>query len=185
MSEIISDNKTVKKTGRPKGSKDITKRKTRKDNSQLCIASDDRLKILKFNRALMKFPRVADRNNYDLMSARVERYLELCEQHEILPTVAGLALAFGVDRATLWDWISESRGTIKNADVVDLLKAVYASINTQYEELLTQGKMIPVSAFFLMQNNHGYKQQTDHVITARQEEQETVSDITQRANLLD
>ena len=184
MPKVLSDDKTLKVRGRPKGSTDIKPRKTRQDNSQLCISSDDRLNILKFNRALMKFKRITDRNDFDLMSARVDSYLELCEQHEILPTVAGLALAFGIDRVTLWDWISEARGTIKNQEVVNLLKTVYASINTQYEELLTQGKMIPVSAFFLMQNNHGYKQQTDHVITAKQDDQETVSDITDRAGLL-
>ena len=74
---------------------------------------------------------------------------------------------------------------MENPDVVDTLKTVYIQINTQYEELLTQGKMIPVSAFFLMQNNHGYKQQTDHVITAKQEETESIDDIANRANLLD
>ena len=58
-------------------------------------------------------------------------------------------------------------------------------INTQYEELLTQGKMIPVSAFFLLQNNHGYKQQTDHVITANQDNTLSLADISNRAGLLD
>ena len=67
---------------------------------------------------------------------------------------------------------------------LNLLKNIYAAINTQYEQLLTEGKIIPVSAFFLMQNNHGYKQQTDHVITAKQENQETEEDILNRANLL-
>lgn len=58
-------------------------------------------------------------------------------------------------------------------------------INTQYEELLTEGKMIPVGAFFLMQNNHGYRNQTDHVVVAQQAEEPNTDDIAARAGLLD
>lgn len=185
MSKVLSDNKTLKVRGRPKGSKDITKRKTRYDNNQLCIPEDDRIKILSHDMEVMKLGKLKDRNNNEEITQRIDDYYCICRKNGIMPTVAGLALALRIDRATLWDWISNNRGTIKNPDVVDTLKTVYIQINTQYEELLTQGKMIPVSAFFLMQNNHGYKQQTDHVITAKQEETESIDDIANRANLLD
>ena len=179
------DNPVKRGRGRPKGSIDKTERKTKKDNTQFIVVEDDRIRMMKFNRILMKLSRITDKNNPEIMQARIDQYLQLCEDNRIMPTVSGLALSFGINRATLWDWISNTRGTVKNAECVDILKTAYAAINTQYEELLTEGKMIPVSAFFLLQNNHGYKQQTDHVITANNDNPIALSDITDRAGLLD
>ena len=131
------------------------------------------------------FEKIKEKDNPDIIQARIDQYLELCEQNKIMPTVSGLALSFGINRATLWDWMTNTRGTVKNPEVVDILKTAYAAINTQYEELLTEGKMIPVSAFFLLQNNHGYKNQTDHVISANQDNPIALTDITERAGLLE
>ena len=61
----------------------------------------------------------------------------------------------------------------------------YDFINNNYEQLLTEGKIIPVAGFFLLQNNYGYKQQTDHVITANQENNVTDDDIANKAGLID
>lgn len=185
MPKVISDNKTLSVRGRPKGSKDIKPRKKRQDSNQLAvIAEDDRIKILSHDLEVMKLGRIKNRNDADEIYNRIMDYYSICSKNTIMPTVSGLALALGIDRVTLWDWINNRQGSIKNEDVINVLKNAYSQINTQYEELLTQGKMIPVSAFFLMQNNHGYKQQTDHVITAKQEETESVDDIANRANLL-
>jgi hypothetical protein len=99
--------------------------------------------------------------------------------------VASLALALGIDRRTLWTWMEEKVGTIKNRAVLDTLKRVYNLIASQYEGLLTQGKIIPVAGFFLMQNNFGYKNQTDHVVVAQPAEEPNTEDIAARAGLLD
>ncbi len=102
-----------------------------------------------------------------------------------MPTVAGLALALGIDRQTLWTWINNTQGAIKNPDVIYTLKEVYNLIASQYEGMLTQGKIIPVAGFFLMQNNFGYKNQTDHVVVAQPAEEPNTEDIAARAGLLD
>ena len=186
MKNKPEENGTVtRKRGRPKGSVDKTERKTRKDNTQFVVAEDDRIRMMRFNRILMKLEKIKEKDNPDIIQARIDQYLELCEQNKIMPTVSGLALSFGINRATLWDWMTNTRGTVKNAECVDILKTAYAAINTQYEELLTEGKMIPVSAFFLLQNNHGYKNQTDHVISANQDNPIALTDITTRAGLLE
>ena len=49
---------------------------------------------------------------------------------------------------------------------------------------MNNSKINPVAGIFLMKNNMGYKDQTDHVIEARQEQTETEDSILQRANLL-
>jgi hypothetical protein len=44
--------------------------------------------------------------------------------------------------------------------------------------------MNPVSAFFLMKNNYGYRDTTDYIVTANQEQQVSLPDIANRAGLL-
>ena len=173
-----------KRRGRPTGSKDKTKRKTRLDNTQFIIPPDERSRILAHDLEVRQLGRIKNRNDPSEVSARIADYYSICIKNSILPTVAGLALALGIDRTTLWDWISNRNGQIKSQEVTVILKNAYAQINSQYEELLTQGKMIPVSAFFLMQNNHGYKQQTDHVISANNNDNLSIEDISNRAGLL-
>ena len=179
MSEAVSVTK-------PKGrGKDLKPRKKRTDcTANLTIPADDRQRIIKYNRALMMLGKLKDKNNLEELQARINLYFDLNEQFNMLPSVAAFALSLGVDRRTLWDWIAGGRDSLKNPQCVDTLKDVYNSINAQYELLLNDGGINPVSAFFLLKNNHGYKDQTDHIITARAEAPETEEELTQRAALL-
>ena len=111
-------------------------------------------------------------------------FFNLCIQYNVSPTLAGYSFSLGVDRNTLYNWLNGKTERIKNKECFGLLKNAYDFINNSYEQLLTEGKIIPVSAFFLLQNNYGYKQQTDHVITAKQENEDNEQDIIDRANLL-
>ena len=164
--------------------KDKAPRKKRIDSIQNVASDDNKRKIILHDISVMNLPRLEDINDYKQLSNRVTEYFTLCVNNAVSPTVAGLALALGVDRATLWNWLNGKTGRIKSQECFDLLKRTYDAINTQYEEMLTDGKIIPVSAFFLMKNNHGYRDQTDHVITARQEVTDTEETILERANLL-
>lgn len=175
--------KQVRKQGQR--GKDKQPRKIRYDNNQFMIPADDRQRIVKHNLDLYRLGTLKDRNDLDEVLERIESYFNICAMNAVMPTVAGFALALGVDRNTLWDWMDGKRGTIKNPDVVGVLKRIYSMINTQYEELLTEGKMIPVGAFFLLQNNHGYKNQTDHVVVAAGDPEPDTADIAARAGLLE
>ena len=179
---INTQNEIVtRKRGRPKG---ITG-KTRSDNIQSVVTDEVKQKILKFNMALYHLPKITDKDNYEQISNRTDLFFNLCIEHGITPTLAGYALSLGIDRRTLWMWLNNKTEYIKNSDVYHILKMAYDFINSSYENLLTEGKIIPVSGFFLLQNNYGYKQQTDHIITANTENQETIQDISNRANLMD
>ena len=167
--------------GRPKGTTGIT----RKDNIQSCVPDDIKQKILSFNMILYKLPKITDRNDTIQIQTRTDQYFSLCIEHAITPTVAGFAFSLGIDRRTLWTWINNKNDVIKNQTVIDILKTAYDFINNSYEQLLTEGKIVPVSAFFLLQNNYGYKQQTDHVITTEQNNNVTDEDIYNKADLLD
>ena len=106
-------------------------------------------------------------------------------QYNVSPTVAGYSLSLGVDRHTLYNWLNNKTESIKNKECFHILKTTYDFINNSYEQLLTEGKIIPVSAFFLLQNNYGYKQQTDHVIIANTNDNVTEEDIANKAGLID
>ena len=50
---------------------------------------------------------------------------------------------------------------------------------------MNTGKINPVAAIFLMKNNFGYKDTTDHIITASNNTDPGDNDITDKAGLLD
>lgn len=174
----------VKKRGRPKGSKNSVKTSRPDKSVNKSLPEDERKRILSFNMALLRLNKV-DKNNVQQVSDRVNDYMSICERYNILPTVASFALAFGIDRVTLWTWINNKNDVIKNPEVLNILKSIYSSINAQYEVMLTEGKIIPVSGFFMLQNNYGYRNTTDHVITTAAENNENIIDIVNRANLMD
>ena len=126
-----------------------------------------------------------EKNNPVSVQDRTDYFFNLCVDYDISPTIAGYALSLGIDRVTLWTWLTGKVDYIKNTQVINIIKNAYSTINNLYEQLLTEGKIVPVSAFFLMQNNHGYKQQTDHVITANTQDNVTDNDIMNKAGLIE
>ena len=135
--------------------------------------------------ALFSLPRLPDYNDFQAISDRTKLFFDLCIEYNVSPTLAGYSMAFKINRVTLYNWLNGKTETIKNKECLNLLKNAYDFINNSYEQLLTEGKIIPVSAFFLLQNNYGYKQQTDHVIVSEQNNNVTDEDIYNKANLLD
>lgn len=178
---LSGSNQDKKKRGRPKGTTGIT----RKDNINSPAFDEVRKKILEFNMVLFHLPKIKDYNDFQAVKDRTDLYFNLCIQHSVSPTVAGYSFSFGVDRHTLWNWLNNKTETIKNKECFHVIKNAYDFINNNYEQLLTEGKIIPVAGFFLLQNNYGYKQQTDHVITTEQNNNVTDEDIYNKADLLD
>lgn len=178
------DNVQVKHRGRPKGSTNAIKTSRPDRSVQGMVTDDKRQAILRFNMVLYKLPKV-NKDNPDDIQDRTDMFFELCNQYNLAPTVAAYAMSLGIDRITLWTWITNKSDVIKNTECLNILKNAYTFINAQYENMLTEGKIVPVSAFFLMQNNHGYKQQTDHVITANVPDNVTDDDIMNKAGLIE
>lgn len=171
---------------RTKGAKDKVPRKKRMDgNINAQVPADEKQAIVAYNAQLFRLGKMKDPNDLEEVQERIETYFALSEHYAQVPTVAAFALALGIDRRTLWTWLERKSGTIKNPDVMDTLKRVYNMIGAQYEGLLTQGKIVPVAGFFMMQNNFGYRNQTDHVVVAAADPEPDTADIAARAGLLD
>ena len=182
MSEIISENTQEKKRGRPKGSKDKTRKRTRPDSTVQADVGDN-ARFLSHDLKLLTLPKV-DVNDPDALHDRVVDYFRICAEDDIKPSVASFALALGISRQTLFYWLSGKLETVKNAESMVTLKRAYDTINSYYEHMMNNGKINPVAGIFLMKNNMGYKDQTDYVLTANNNDTPSLEDIANRANLL-
>ena len=176
-----SDN-TVKKRGRPAGSKNKTK--ISRPDKQITTEPGENSKFINHDMKLMVLPDI-DVNNPLLVKQRIMDYFRICAEDDIKPSVASFAIAFGIGRATLFNWMTGKTGTITNSKSLDTLKKAYDTINSYYEHMMNNGKINPVAGIFLMKNNMGYKDTTDYVISSNNDTTPVLSDITSRANLLD
>ena len=104
-----------------------------------------------------------DTDDAEQVEKRVGEYFQICAERGMKPSVAGFAMALGIDRRTLWTWVNER--TAKPRAVVDTLKKAYQILNFAIEEYMQNGKINPVSGIFLMKNNFGYKDQSEVVLT--------------------
>lgn len=104
-----------------------------------------------------------DRNNPEEMEERVEQYITYCIDHDMKPTVESMALAFGVDRTTLWKW-KEGVSALPEA-CRRVIENGYNLMNDILAQCFVDGRINPVAAIFLLKNNHDYKDQSETVVT--------------------
>lgn len=119
----------------------------------------------KFLRSAMKIwnlPKV-DMSSEKEVAERVGLYFDICSDDDMKPSVAGLALALGVDKSYLWALRTGKRG--KNPAVVDTLKKAMDFLDAQMVDYMQNGKINPVSGIFLMKNNFGYADKQEVVVT--------------------
>jgi len=177
---IPEGEQTVRKRGRPKGSKNAT---IRRDHDIHTEEGDNR-KFLSHDMKLFRLPSI-DLENSEAVQERINLYFDICAEDDVKPSIASLALAFNVSRFILYNWISDRTEYIKNKQSILAIKNAYNLINSYYEHMMNTGKINPVAGIFLMKNNMGYKDNTEHVISVNQDNNVTDNDIYNRAALYD
>ena len=85
----------------------------------------------------------------------------------------------------MFNWLTGKTQTLSNKESFDTFKKAYDQINSYYEHMLNNGKINPVSGIFLLKNNYGYQDTTQHIIQASTEQALSLPDITTRAGLLE
>lgn len=137
--------------------------KTRPDR-QIQVEPGDNTKYLNHSLTMMKWKQ-PDMNDLDAVNQRVFDYFQLCSVNDMKPTFAGMALAFGIDRRTLWKWCNDVEGGRHLSGAVrDALKKGYQILNAQMEDYMSNGKLNPVAGIFLMKNNMNYRDETEVVL---------------------
>lgn len=134
------------------------KRPGRSETMQPHTEPGDNSKYIYHSMRLADLPKV-DRHDVKAITKRVRDYFMICAEEDMKPSVAGLALAFGVNRKTIWEWANED--SVRS----DPIRKAYAILNVQMEDYMQNGKINPVSGIFLLKNNMGYTDKQEVVIT--------------------
>ena len=160
----MADEMEVKKgRGRPKG----TGGNKRPDSTAQLQPGDNR-KYLTHDLRMWDWPDV-DMKEPEQVKARIGQYFQICAEDDMKPSVAGMALAFGVDRTTLWKWANGVDSAYIPAESRSTLKKAYQFLNAQMENYMQNGKINPVAGIFLMKNNMGYADKQEVVLTPNQQ----------------
>ena len=154
--------------GRPKG----TGGNKRPDSTAQLEPGDNR-KFLEHDLKMWDWPAV-DMTKPEAVTERIGNYFRICAEDDMKPSVAGMALAFGMDRRRLWEIVNGVVGTNSVTHNVapearDSLKKAYYFLNAQMENYMQNGKINPVAGIFLMKNNMGYADKQEVVLTPNQQ----------------
>ena len=133
------------------------------------VKDGDNANFLSVSMKLFNLPKV-DLHNPDEVEDRLNQYFQIYYEADLKPTVAGMAMALGVDRRRLWEIRTGNYNTQKEianlpTSVKDLVKKAYFILENQWESYMQQGKINPVSGIFLGKNNFGYRDQQEMVLT--------------------
>ena len=172
----------TRKRGRPAGSKNKTK--TLRPNQTVQADPGENTKCIQFNMELMSLPAI-DINNPVQVNERITEYFRITSQYDYKPSVAALALAFQCSRYDLFNWLNGRSKVISNPESILTLKRAYNGITAYYENMMNTGKINPVAGIFLMKNNFGYQDNTVHTIQTNENNGYNITDITEKAGLLD
>lgn len=142
----------------------------RRPDSTVQAEPGDNSKFTRHNRMLYELVPVTFESAEEVKE-RTITYLDICEQNDMKPSVAGYALALGIDRVNLWRIVTGA--TVKPAEVRNVLKRAYDLLNAQMEDYMQNGKINPVSGIFLMKNAWGYKDKQEIEVSANQGDAES------------
>lgn len=130
----------------------------------------DNTKFTMVSLRLMQLPDI-DLHDLDQVNARLDDYFMMMGEEDVKPTVAGMAMALGMNRRTLWaithDGPTGGAGytTALPAEVALSIKKAYSMMELLWEQYMLHGKINPVTGIFLAKNNFGYQDKQEMVLT--------------------
>ena len=166
MSKEIQDmgEKVVKAKGKPRGGNSPMIG----ENGYL-LEEGDNNKFTSMGLWLMNLPKI-DVHDPEAVEQRLNDYFGYMASQDAKPTVAGMAMALGMDRRRLWEiktgvqttnrWIEDLPNEVK-----DSIKKAYSLMEYLWENYMVNGKINPVTGIFLGKNNFGYQDKQEMVLT--------------------
>ena len=152
---------------------EVVKKKPRGKNIGETLAPvtepGDNAKYIGVSMKLFNLPTI-DLKDSDAVQKRLDEYFAIHFEADLKPTVAGMAMALGVDRRRLWEIKTGAKiGGHTPIDLptitVDSIKKAYDFMENLWEHYMHNGKINPVSGIFLGKNNFGYQDKTEYVVT--------------------
>ena len=160
---------------------EIVKKKRKPAGMAAALAGDlgqepgDNTRIVQTNMKFFDMPRV-DLKNPEAVRERLCEYFKIYGEADLKPTVAGMAMALGINRKTLWavanDQPTGGNGYKLNLppETTHLVKSAYEMLEMSMEAYANAGKINPVMAIFMMKNHFGYQDKTEYVLTPNQKQ---------------
>ena len=152
-----------------------TKGKPRGGNSPMIgengylLEEGDNNKFTSMGLWLMNLPKI-DVHDPEAVQQRLNDYFGYMASQDAKPTVAGMAMALGMDRRRLWEiktgnyhtnkWLEDLPNEVK-----DSIKKAYSLMEYLWENYMVNGKINPVTGIFLGKNNFGYQDKQEMVLT--------------------
>lgn len=124
-----------------------------------------------------------DMHDPDAVEQRVNEAFQYMIVHDMKPTIESVALAFNTNRTQLWKWKEGVESSLPERSR-NAIKRAYTLTNQLLTQTMADGKINPIPAIFLLKNNHGYKDQTDVVVTPNNPMQDMDAE-TARRRLVD
>ena len=158
---------------------EIVKQKRKPAGMAAALAGDlgqepgDNTRIVQTNMKFFDMPRV-DLKDPDAVRERLSEYFRIYGEADLKPTVAGMAMALGIHRRTLWaianDQPTGSDGYKANLpdESAHLVKKAYEMLEMSMEAYANAGKINPVMAIFMLKNHWNYQDKTEYVLTPNQ-----------------
>jgi hypothetical protein len=135
----------------------------------------DNTRIVQTSMKFFDMPRV-DLKNPEAVRERLAEYFKIYGEADLKPTVAGMAMALGVNRRLLWA-IANDQPTGGNGyklnlpeESTDLVKKAYEMLEMSMEAYANAGKINPVMAIFMLKNHWNYQDKTEYVLTPNQQQ---------------
>jgi hypothetical protein len=129
----------------------------------------DNQKYIGVSMKLFNLPSI-DLKDPEQVQDRLDEYFAIHFEADLKPTVAGMAMALGINRRRLWEIRSGAKmGGTTEYDLptltLDSIKKAYDFMENLWENYMQNGKINPVSGIFLGKNNFGYQDKTEYVVT--------------------
>lgn len=166
MSKEIQDmgEQVVKTKGKPRGGNSPMIG----ENGYL-LEEGDNNKFTSMGLWLMNLPKI-DVHDPEAVQERLNDYFGYMASQDAKPTVAGMAMALGLDRRRLWEIKTGNYHTNKwleslPIEVTDSIKKAYSLMEYLWENYMVNGKINPVTGIFLGKNNFGYMDKQEMVLT--------------------
>ena len=160
---------------------EIVKQKRKPAGMAAALAGDlgqepgDNTRIVQTSMKFFDMPRV-DLKDPDAVRERLAEYFKIYGEADLKPTVAGMAMALGINRRTLWaianDQPTGGNGYKLNVpeETTHLVKKAYEMLEMSMEAYANAGKINPVMAIFMLKNHWNYQDKTEYVLTPNQKQ---------------
>ena len=156
----------------------------------LMVNPGDNTMYLHQSLELMNLPTI-DLHDVVAVQERINEFFNIMAKYDTKPTVAGMALALGMDRRRLWairnDQPTGGSGyeSALPPGVADSIKKAYILMENLWENYMQNGKINPVSGIFLGKNNFGYQDKTEYVVTPNVQQDNYDPDSIRQRYLID